>query len=110
MDLMKSGVMLLALGAVCGCVYAQNPQAAAPSAEAITACTAGLAAQVKAALHAAPGVNDMHIDVYCEKRRVVLTGLVESQRAMLDAMQVATKAAQGHPVTNALSIMKVSPH
>jgi osmotically-inducible protein OsmY len=69
-----------------------------------------LAGKVKAALRAAPAVNDIHIDVHCENNNVVLTGLVEDERALLDAIRVATRAAQGHRVIDAISIMKNSPH
>ncbi len=64
---------------------------------------------VKAALRAAPDVNDLHIDVNCEDGKLVLIGFVEDARALLDAMRVATKAARGRPVIDALSIMKTSP-
>lgn len=104
-----AGVVLLALSATCACVHAQNSPTVGASAEARTACDAELAARVKAALRAAPAVNDIHIDVHCEKGKVVLTGLVEDERALLDALQVAKKAAQGHPIMDALSIMKTSP-
>lgn len=105
-----SGVLLLGLNATCSCVYAQTPSAAATVAEVSTACDAELAGKVKAALRAAPAVNDIHIDVHCENNNVVLTGLVEDERALLDAIRVATRAAQGHRVIDAISIMKNSPH
>lgn len=108
-QLIDAVVVLLALSSACGCVYAQSPQAAAPSANATSGCNAELAAQVKAALRAAPAVNDTHIDAICENGKVVLIGLVENERALLDAMRVARRAANGRPVINSLSIMKTSP-
>jgi hypothetical protein len=108
-QLIDAVVVLLALGSACGCVHAQNPPATATSAEAITGCNAELAAQVEAALRAAPAVNDTHIDAICENGKVVLTGLVEDERALVDAMRVARRAANGHPIIDSLSIMKTSP-
>ena len=108
-QLIDAVIVLLALSSACGCLYAQNPQAAATSADAITGCNAELAAQVKAALRAAPAVNDTHIDAICENGNVVLTGLVEDERALVDAMRVARRAANGRPIIDALSIMKTSP-
>lgn len=104
------GVALLVLSPAYGCSYAQKPEPAAASSRVITACNAELAAQVKAALTAAPGVNDIHIDTHCENGNVVLTGLVEDERALLDVMRVAKKAANGLTIVDAVSIMKTSPH
>lgn len=108
-QLIDAVVVLLALGSACGCIQAQNPPATATSAEAIPGCNAELAAQVEAALRAAPAVNDTHIDAICENGELVLTGQVEDERALVDAMRVARRAANGHPIIDALSIMKTSP-
>jgi hypothetical protein len=105
-----AGVVLLALSVTWACVYAQSPRTSADPVQATTACDAELAAQVKAALRAAPAVNDTHIDVNCENGKLVLTGLVEDERALLDAIRVATKAAKGHPIVDAVSIIKTSSH
>lgn len=104
------GVALLVLNPVYGCSHAQKPEPVVVPTKVITACNAELAAQVKAALRAAPGVNDMHIDTHCENGNVVLTGLVEDERALLDVMRVAKKTANGLPIVDAVSIMKTSPH
>ena len=105
-----AGVVVLALSATSPCINAQNPPASAATTNAAPASDTTLAAQVKAALRTAPAVNDTHIDVYCENGKVVLTGLVEDDRALLDALRVARRAAKGHPIIDALSIMKTSAH
>ena len=93
-QIIHAGVALLALGAA-ACAYAPNPPVPASSAEAITGCDVALAAQVKAALRAAPAVNDIHIDVQCENDKVVLTGLVEDARALLRCDADSKKSGEG---------------
>jgi osmotically-inducible protein OsmY len=99
---------LLLLSATGACTFARNSQEPASPAQAPIASDAELAARVKAALHADPNVNDTQIDVISENGNVVLTGLVEDNRALLDALQIAKKTADGHKVIDALSIMKTS--
>jgi osmotically-inducible protein OsmY len=69
-----------------------------------------LAARVKSALSADPDINDTHIEVSIEKGNVVLTGLVEDNRALLDALRIAKRAAGARSVINAMSIIKTSAH
>ena len=99
---------LLPLIAIPACTYAQNHETPASFPDA--ASDGELAARVKAALRAAPDVNDTHIEVSIQNGKVVLSGLVEDNRALLDALRVAKKAAQGREVMDALTIMKTSPH
>lgn len=99
---------LLLLSATGACTFVQNSQEPAFPAQARVASDADLAARVKAALHADTYVNDTHIDVLIENGNVVLTGLVEDNRALLDALQIAKEAADGRKVIDALSIMKTS--
>jgi hyperosmotically inducible protein len=107
--LINAGIVAVLLGATSACTLAQNPQEPASRAQVAAASDAALAARVKAALRAAPDINDTHIDVTVEDGNVVLRGLVEDNRALLDALHVATKAAQGRKVIDALSIIKLSP-
>lgn len=111
-QLIDAGIVatVLLLSATGACTFVQNSHQPASPAQAPVASDAELAARVKAALRAAPGVNDMHIDVTIENGNVVLTGLVEDNRALLDALHVAKEAAGGRKVIDALSIMKISPH
>jgi osmotically-inducible protein OsmY len=110
--LIDTGIVatLLLLSAIGACTFAQHSQEPASPAQAPVASDAELAVRVKAALRAAPDVNDIHIDVTIENGNVVLTGLVEDNRALLDALHVAKEAAGGRKVIDALSIMKISAH
>lgn len=99
---------LLLLSATDACTFVHKTQEPASPAQA--ASDAELAARVKAALRAAPDVNDTHIDVIIENGNVVLRGLVEDNRALLDALQIAKEAAGGRKVIDELSIMKISAH
>jgi osmotically-inducible protein OsmY len=103
-------VALFVLSAACACTYPQNSQRSQAPPAAPVASDAELAARVKAALRADPNVNDTHIEVSIENGNVVLTGLVEDNRALIDALQIAKNAAQGRNVVNAMSIMKTSAH
>jgi hypothetical protein len=101
----------LVLVAACACIHAQSVEAPTPPpARAPATSDAELAARVKAALRADSYVNDMHIEVVIENGNVVLTGLVEDNRALLDALEIARKAAEGRKVIDAMSIMKISRH
>lgn len=99
---------LLLFSATGACTFVRNSEEPPPPAQAPFASDAELAARVKAALHADPNVNDTHIDVISENGNIVLTGLVEDNRALLDAIAIARKAAEGRKVIDALSIMKTS--
>jgi osmotically-inducible protein OsmY len=102
--------MLVAIVATCACVHAQNFRNSGALPQAPLETDLELAARVKAALRAAPHVNDTHIDVSIDHGKVVLSGLVEDNRALLDALQVAKKAAEGRNVIDAMSIIKTSAH
>jgi hypothetical protein len=110
LPLIDAGIvaMLLLLGGACTSV--QNTREPESVAHVRVAADAELVARVKAALHADPYVNDTHIEVIMENGNVVLTGLVEDNGALLDAVQIANKAADGRKVIDALSIMKTSAH
>jgi osmotically-inducible protein OsmY len=98
---------LLVVGTTCGCSDVRGPAA---SSRAPIESNTELAARVKAALRAAPYVNDIHIDVFIENGNVVLRGLVEDEHALLDVLDIAEKAADGHKVIDAITIIKTSPH
>ena len=98
-----------AVGATGACTFVQHSQEPISPAQAPVASDAELAARVKAALHVSP-VNDTHIDVLTENGNVVLSGFVEDSHALLDALDVARKAAGGRKVIDAMSIMKTSAH
>ncbi len=111
-ELIGAGIVaaVLLLGATGACSFVQSSQEPASPQQAPAASDAELAARVKAALRAAPDVNDTHIDVIVEKGNIVLTGLVEDNRALLDALEVAKRAAGGRKVVDELSIIKISAH
>ena len=99
---------LLLLGGTCACTVMQPSQRPVSPAQTPVASDSEVAARVKAALRAASYVNDTHIEVVIQNGNVVLTGLVEDNRALLDALQVAKQAADGRKVINTMSIMKTS--
>lgn len=102
------GIVLFLLGATGACTSVQTAQE--PShAQAPAMSDAALAARVRAALHASP-VNDAHIDVSVQKGDIVLTGLVEDARALIDALQAVQNVADGHTIVNEMSIMKNASH
>ena len=70
---------------------------------------AALAARVRGALHASY-VNDAHIDVSVHHGTIVLSGLVEDARALIDALQAVQGAAGGHKVINEMTINKSAAH
>ena len=109
-QLIDAGIVatLLLLGATGACTAVQHSGEPESPAQAPAASDAELAARVKAALRAAPDVNDTHIDVSVENGNVVLTGLVEDNRALLDALEIAKRAAGGRKVIDGLSIIKTS--
>jgi osmotically-inducible protein OsmY len=96
---------LLVVGAACGC---SDVRGSAASSQAPIPSNAELAVRVKAALQAAY-VNDIHVEVFVENGDVVLRGLVEDEHALLDVLDVARKAAEGHKVIDEITIMKTSP-
>lgn len=98
--------VLLFVGASCSC---RSVQAPAVGSQAPLESNPELAARVKAALQATPYVNTLHLDVFVENGTVVLRGLVEDERALSDALDIARKAAEGHKVIDAITIMKTSP-
>ncbi|HTV95898.1 MAG TPA: BON domain-containing protein [Steroidobacteraceae bacterium] len=102
-----AATLLLVLGAAGACTGAR--ELATPT-QASAASQAGLAARVKAALHADPNFNDAHIDVFIENGDVVLSGFVEDNRALLDALEMAQRVAGSRKVIDNLSIMKISAH
>ncbi len=71
---------------------------------------ADLAARVQQALQADPTLNARHIDVAVDHGTVVLKGFVETQRSLLAAQQVATKAAGNHKVLNQIIIKQNYPN
>ncbi len=102
---------LVAVVVSSACAHSQASGSRAANTEQSAAeSDAALAARVKAALSAAAHVNDIHIEVSVDSGNVVLSGLVEDNRALLDALQVAKKAAGGRKVIDAMSIVKTSAH
>ena len=71
---------------------------------------AQLAARVKKALDTDPYFYAEHTTVSVEDGAVVLTGIVQNNRAIFDAIDIAKKAAPGRKIIDRLSITKVSPH
>jgi osmotically-inducible protein OsmY len=64
-----------------------------------------LSERVRAALHAAPYFDDRHVDVTVVGGTVVLSGLVFSGSDLLDALQIARRAAGNRRVVDNLSIV-----
>lgn len=69
-----------------------------------------VAAQVKTALQSDQALDSRHIDVSVEHGDVVLKGFVQDNHALLDATQVATKAAGGRKVVNKITIKQNYPN
>lgn len=71
---------------------------------------ADTAARVKSALRSDPTFDAKHISVSMEKGSVVLKGVVQDNRELLNATQIATKAAGDHKVINHLTINQNFPN
>jgi osmotically-inducible protein OsmY len=71
---------------------------------------AATAARVKSALTSDPTFDAKHISVSMEKGSVVLKGVVQDNRELLNATQIATKAAGDHKVINHLTINQNYPN
>lgn len=97
-----AGVLAMHLGA---CAATQAPGTAA-SAESDSA----IAARVMHALESDPYFYEEHCRATIEHGAVVLTGEVQDNRAMFDALDAAQRAAPGRKIINHLSIEKTSAH
>lgn len=104
------GIVLLGLGMTGACASAGTSRAPPPSGSRSPAESADdVAARVRAALHASP-VNDAHIQVSVRDGSIVLTGIVEDARALIDALQAARVAADGRNLIDEMSINKDTTH
>lgn len=101
---------VLGLSVLSASSCAQNPSAPAVTRPATAGSDAQLAARVKTALDVSPSFYAEHVDVSIENGDVVLNGFVQNNRELLDAIDIATKAADGRKVINLLSIKKTSDH
>lgn len=99
---------VLGLSVLSASTHAQNASAPAVAQQAPAGSNADLATRVKTALNADPSFYAKHVNVSIEKGDVVLNGFVQNSREMLDAVDIATKAADGRKVVNNLSIKKTS--
>jgi osmotically-inducible protein OsmY len=105
----------LSLAAISFAAYAQDPNPEAPAAQSagqgsLSSADAATLAQVKSALNSSSGVETRHINVSMAKGDVVLTGIVQNSRALLDAARIASKAAGGRKVVNNLSVEQNPPN
>lgn len=94
----------------CVAAFAFGGGCAGSGATRTTESDPALAARVTAALRADPYFYSEHTEVSIENGAVVLTGLVQDERAIADAIDVAKKAAPGREIIDRFSIIKTSPH
>lgn len=109
--LIAAGVaaFILALGLPPVPAYAQDPSAS--GSQTMPAGTdSGIAARVKTALNSDANFDDKHVDVSIEHGDIVLKGFVQSNRDLLHATEIATKAAGGRKVVNDLTIKQNYPN
>jgi osmotically-inducible protein OsmY len=66
--------------------------------------------RVKTALDSNSTFDAKHVDVTMDKGNVVLNGFVQSNRELLHAAQIATKAAGDRKVVNKLTIKQNYPN
>ena len=94
---------LIGLGAMSAAVpgFAQGSSAAAPSSQ---GDDGALVARVKNALHSNQTLDARHINVEAQNGEIVLSGFVQSNRALLEAGRLAEKAAGNHKIINNISI------
>ncbi len=69
-----------------------------------------VATHLKSSLRSSPTFDAKHVDVALDKGNVVLKGFVQNNRDLLDATQIATKAAGDHKVVNKLTIKQNYPN
>lgn len=96
-----SMAMVAALG-LSSMAHAQNAPSAGDTSQ--TSSGSDMAARVKQALHAEPGLSDKHIDVSMEKGKVVMKGFVNSAGDLQRAVRAANKTAGAKNVVNDLKI------
>ena len=89
---------------------AQERDASGAAADHRTANDSEVAAHVKAALRADRYFNARHVKVSMQNGEVILSGMVESDRSLQEAGQIATKAADGRNVINRLKIEQNPPN
>lgn len=65
---------------------------------------------MKTALNSDGTFDDKHVDVSIEHGAVVLKGFVQSNRDLVNATTIATKAAGGRKVVNNLTIKQNYPN
>jgi hypothetical protein len=93
--------LVAALGAISPAAFAQDSSGAYANQG---GSDAEVAARVQGALHANPTLDARHINVAVEHGEVHLTGFVQDNRTLLEAGQVATKAAGERKIINELII------
>jgi osmotically-inducible protein OsmY len=97
----------LALGAISTAAHAQDSSSAYADQHGSDAV---VAARVKNALQSNATLDSRHIDVAVEHGEVHLKGFVQDDRTLLEANEVATKAARDHKIVNELIIKQNYPN
>ena len=105
-----AALALAELGVAALPALGQDRDSSPAAADHRTANDTEVAAHVKAALHADRYFNARHVKVSVQNGDVVLSGLVESDRSLQEAGQIATKAADGRNVINRLKIEQNYPN
>ncbi len=101
---------VLALTILPAASYAQDQSGSGSNEHMTPGADSDAVAKVKSALNSNPTFDGRHVEVSMDKGHVVLTGFVQSSRALLDATRIATKAAGEHKVVNRLSIKQNYPN
>jgi osmotically-inducible protein OsmY len=107
---LAAGAATLCLGLAGTSVWAQEPSTQSADQQSQASADSEVATRVKSALNSSSTFDAKHVDVAMDKGKVVLKGFVQDNRDLLDATQIATKAAGQHKVVNKLTIKQNYPN
>ena len=105
-----AALLLLGLAATSIPAFAQDPSARTMDQRGQAGADSDVVMRVKTALDSKSTFDAKHVDVTVDKGNVVLNGFVQSNRDLLDATQIATKAAGDRKVVNKLTIKQNYPN
>ena len=107
---LAAGAAIFCLGLAGTSVWAQEPSGQSVDQQAQAGGDSDVATRVKSALNSSSTFDAKHVNVTMDKDKVVLRGFVQNNRDLLDATQIATKAAGDHKVVNKLTIQQNHPN
>ncbi|HEY3852297.1 MAG TPA: BON domain-containing protein [Steroidobacteraceae bacterium] len=105
-----AAALFLGLAATSTPAIAQDPSAQTMDQRGQAGAESDVLMRVKTALDSNSTFDAKHVDVTMDKGNVVLNGFVQSNRELLHAAQIATKAAGDRKVVNKLTIKQNYPN